>query len=281
MTEVFRIELVDQARRESAVRRDSIPEMRQVFRVDEASMHAWQNLGYGPAEKQFFEKRFNTDIAYEMGIAMIGLLGPAKSADEIKRFVESEEGSDAVVWATRHVRGSSELRDRLRKGAPVIFKVAKKDLGRAKRAVSGLIDSAPAPGPEGYNDPENVSFTTSRGWNWVSVCETEDQEHEGELMRHCGHSNGDMFSLRDPRGRPHVTLGVDFQMKTIIELRGRTNSTVKREYWNDCYEMFKDLQGGRQRPFEFRDPFYDEGEGIEFVNKGIELGVITGPMDAD
>ncbi|MFA6159327.1 MAG: hypothetical protein WC763_06915 [Candidatus Paceibacterota bacterium] len=96
----------------------------------------------------------------------------------------------------------------------------------------------------------------SDGFSWVPL-KGGECEIEGGLMQHCGNAFGDMFSLRDPSGKPHVTLDVvdasevgksynhgleatdmvvdllkNSDAKYVIpQARGKQNSTPDKRYW--------------------------------------------------
>lgn len=97
--------------------------------------------------------------------------------------------------------------------------------------------------PEKYTGP--VVVRLEDGWT-INELTAEDCEIEGALMKHCvaGYArdvqNGRsrIFSLRDPRGLPHVTM--EFEVKKqgenepailrLVQSKGRSNASPKEEY---------------------------------------------------
>lgn len=73
------------------------------------------------------------------------------------------------------------------------------------------------------------------GFFWIKL-KREECSLEGGLMQHCGVGNGDLYSLRDPQGKPHVTLdvedlGEDGGGLVATQVRGKQNSEPDRKYW--------------------------------------------------
>lgn len=69
------------------------------------------------------------------------------------------------------------------------------------------------------------------GYTWVDLgigC----SEVEGELMQHCGlaGAGGTLFSLRDPGGKPHVTIEYDKEDNKIAQVAGKQNTRPSPKY---------------------------------------------------
>jgi uncharacterized protein YjbI with pentapeptide repeats len=82
-----------------------------------------------------------------------------------------------------------------------------------------------------------IVFDYPDGWT-VQQLGPDELEREGALMQHCV---GDycakvegggafIFSLRDPSGRPHVTMDYDPHTRTFQQVMGKQNQPPKREY---------------------------------------------------
>lgn len=59
-------------------------------------------------------------------------------------------------------------------------------------------------------------------------------------MQHCGQASGDMWSLRDKSGKPHVTL--DVVGNQAVQIRGKQNQTPDGVYWKYIEEFCKKFE---------------------------------------
>jgi hypothetical protein len=99
-------------------------------------------------------------------------------------------------------------------------------------------------GPE-WKDSSGVEFEDYNGWTIQEVNTENDLLVEGNLMNNCvgsywsernecivGSDGGTnrIFSLRDPRNEPHVTIETESSDGVILQILGHSNSTPKREY---------------------------------------------------
>lgn len=92
------------------------------------------------------------------------------------------------------------------------------------------------------------------GYYWTTV-ECDDKSKEGRAMQHCGLASGDMYSLRDPQDKPHVTVDHVKESNTIPQLRGKQNSIPEKKYFKYIKELFKKLNDPRLTDGEFNaDP---------------------------
>lgn len=109
---------------------------------------------------------------------------------------------------------------------------------------------------EKYEERERESLTDTPekvldmddGWSWVMIGSGECGI-EGKRMQHCGKASGIMYSLRDPQGKPHVTMDVSPQPDgvddgplhipagDIIQLRGKQNDMPDMKYWAKIKSM--------------------------------------------
>lgn len=112
-------------------------------------------------------------------------------------------------------------------------------------------------GEGGWQDSKPV-YTFPDGWH-IDHVGSQDLAREGELMGHCvgGYCNSvdtersTIYSLRDPKGEPHVTIeldgppigrrqGVDLN---IVQTQGKSNRAPLPEYQEKVDEWFDALRG--------------------------------------
>lgn len=95
--------------------------------------------------------------------------------------------------------------------------IASFDLAGAKAASDQWHEEQAAQGAgQGYEE-KNVVFTLSNGWTIQQVRTANDLQVEGNLMGHCVGSyckyvergSSHIYSLRDPKNQPHVTIEVE------------------------------------------------------------------------
>jgi hypothetical protein len=82
--------------------------------------------------------------------------------------------------------------------------------------------------PQGF-----VFFTFDDGWTVQRLGTREELDAEGEMMQHCVGAYFEradiltgtttIFSLRDPHGKPHVTMEYSRQTKRFVQIRGKQN----------------------------------------------------------
>lgn len=109
-------------------------------------------------------------------------------------------------------------------------------------------------------DDGKVVHSYPDGWTLRQLYEPEHLKREGESMGHCVGSYGDqlksgdlnIYSLRDPKGDPHVTHGVNFADTghsggRAMYVEGTGNSTVKPEYADKLKEYWSTIPP-EQRP---------------------------------
>lgn len=85
---------------------------------------------------------------------------------------------------------------------------------------------------------EAVEFSLADGWTVVRMLTPQALDRESSIMQHCignggydkmlGKDDIKLLSLRDPNGKPHITLEV--VGKDIVQLQGKQNSFPKRDY---------------------------------------------------
>lgn len=136
----------------------------------------------------------------------------------------------------------------------------------------------------GEHDPNKVEwpdstvlYTFPNGWH-VDEVGSGDLAQEGKLMGHCvgGYcgivESGDsvIFSLRDPKGQPHVTTEVrhdpDDKEWLIQQEQGKGNANPKSEYsamMREFYDDFGDRHGGSVYWARDAEPEEEYREGAE------------------
>ena len=221
------------------------PRLTEVFLIRETSMHAWKNLGFSPEVKEAAESKFGP-FAYEIMICMLPWFPETGKWELSKRSAEVFNtwiGFPGIGGAASKVAQEVQdpkFRAELRKVAGEVLKKIR--AGEEKRAeeIIGDLRAKRAVAPESYGKGKVLDL--GDGWAWYMVGEGECAGHEGTLMQHCGQAVGTMYSLRDPQGKPHVTLdylsepeGVDsgplHYDPGVAQLRGKQNREPDRKYW--------------------------------------------------
>lgn len=90
-------------------------------------------------------------------------------------------------------------------------------------------------------------------------------------MQHCGKANGDMYSLRDPNGKPHVTMDVDYQHQRhlVRQCKGKQNAAPDYRYWKYIGEFAKKLDA----IWATEEPMGDAEDFHNFLEHyGLEVG---------
>jgi len=95
-------------------------------------------------------------------------------------------------------------------------------------------------GPQWKNEQWN-------GWTVQKVKSENDLGAEGERMDHCvggycqsvSEGNTVIYSLRDARNRPHITMNYKPRIRKVVEIRGVANSYPKEQYKAMLTEWFK------------------------------------------
>ena len=79
------------------------------------------------------------------------------------------------------------------------------------------------------------------GFYWIDL-ETTYSKDEAEAMGHCGNTNdGDtLFSLRDSKKSPHVTVAYDSSDGAIYQMKGRQNKKPVEKYYKYIYRLLVD-----------------------------------------
>jgi 2'-5' RNA ligase len=93
-------------------------------------------------------------------------------------------------------------------------------------------------------DPSQVVLAFPDGYKWIKISGEQCGE-EGRLMSHCGTSSGgQMYSLRDPNGRPHITVeikGTNKEIEARLEELGLAYEKEYKHKENEFNNEFKQL----------------------------------------
>lgn len=85
---------------------------------------------------------------------------------------------------------------------------------------------------------DKVIVKLPNGWMWVRLDQCENSR-EGEEMQHCAtDGRGDLVSLRDPQGKPHVTMTYNQAKNTVFQVKGKQNAVPDKKYWSMMEEFF-------------------------------------------
>lgn len=128
---------------------------------------------------------------------------------------------------------------------------------------------------------KRADMTFPDGYFWVTL-EKDECDIEGGMMQHCGQAGGDMISLRDPQGKPHVTIDIiDSRSRAaadgyvvgkpelvIVQCRGKQNALPDKKYWSYIAGFLKHEKV--KIPSEFWDQYGDTPQArafYEFMDK--------------
>lgn len=108
------------------------------------------------------------------------------------------------------------------------------------------------------------------GYSIVSLKTAEALDRESGLMQHCvglgGYDEGvksgeiEILSLRDNRGRPHVTMEVDASAKTVIQIKGKQNRFPLSRYFDMLLPWLQE-QEMTVRPHDLAGGYFSTGDG--------------------
>lgn len=91
----------------------------------------------------------------------------------------------------------------------------------------------------GSGKEREVVLDLGGGWSWVRLSQ-EDCEGEGQEMQHCATDfRGDLVSLRDPQGKPHVTMTWNESRKAVYQIKGKQNRLPMEKYWPAIGKFFE------------------------------------------
>lgn len=128
-----------------------------------------------------------------------------------------------------------------------------------------------------------ITYRYDDGWT-IQRLGPDELEAEGEIMQHCvgdycesiEDESAIILSLRDPKGRPHVTIEVDGDSGLYVQIKGKQNEPPKPEYAKRVEEFigWRDSVG---RPAWFQGMFL---LGADFTNDDLS-GAEIGPYDVN
>lgn len=124
-------------------------------------------------------------------------------------------------------------------------------------------------GGEGYREgAENIVYNvqSAPGWTIRKITGEHDLEVEGEKMGHCvgGYcrmvetGQSDIYSLRDPRNEPHVTMETTGGTYNFVQIYGKQNEEPDQKYKTMIREWFDVLkENGKNVTMEFEEDIID------------------------
>jgi hypothetical protein len=245
----------------------ALPHMTSVFLLSEVTEHAWKNLGYTPEARAFVEESFPKH-PYEAAIIAAGMAGHRGAVSDLRRL----KGAASLIQREYmpDIEKHAKLRADLRRNSARIAKW--ESGGRDAEGPTGLElvyelwKAYPKEEPPGYADADEL-LGLDGGWKWVHVRDDDCQGYEGQLMQHCGKAQaGDMASLRDPQGKPHATIELNFNRSAVKQLKGKQNDVIDEKYWDAVGELLKHLKMMKGHLWSFEDNLYLQSQkGTEFL----------------
>lgn len=244
-----------------------IPRMTNVF--SEASLHAWKNLGLDQEVKTWLEASFKPDMAYLLAICYMPwvkdemeLLKDFGSESRVEAFRKAWDNDPHAIYQVLqalHKNSDPKLPGILKSDA---HRIAKMATAQAEEYFNDLNNRINIPTPAGYHDTGSAFCKSLNGWSWHNVSEQECKDHEGALMQHCGANDmGDIYSLRDPNGKPHITVEMDLTDSpwTVYQFKGKQNKAPAKKLWPYAVDFLEQLfeQNGQALWTES----YEGGEG--------------------
>ena len=240
--------------------------LRDVFLIREASMHAWKNLGFSDPSFKSEMERIYGDIAYEMAIVAMAQL--PRSGKPMEQFMNwllavAEHGMFRA-GDVKKLERSHKFRESIRKAAMQIKSAGESGID----IIDQLSDSITLPAPDDYEQAE-THMDLGDGWKWVEVTGEDCQSYEGQMMQHCGQAeSNNMLSLRDPQGKPHVTVEITLEEiddglvmiePGIAQVKGKQNAVPDKKYWPMIKKLYdslpKNLKGFGEYSSEFDELF--------------------------
>ena len=105
------------------------------------------------------------------------------------------------------------------------------------------------------------------GLYWIDL-KTNESEAEGNAMGHCGRDSSatTLFSLRDTKKSPHVTIAYNSDTKTVTQVKGRKNKKPLPQYMKYVYDFLSEMV--KQRKLEHFKWSYKvdlDDEDIEYI----------------
>lgn len=96
-------------------------------------------------------------------------------------------------------------------------------------------------------------ITSSEGYTWVSLTSHQNLARESKFMQHCvgqshhylkGIEEGvwKIYSLRDTQNKPHCTIQHEIITNSIVQIKGKQNTTVIGKYQRACCEFLSWLK---------------------------------------
>jgi hypothetical protein len=159
-------------------------------------------------------KVFKADLSYNN-----------QNAWEAREWFEDAYGRSLLDFLRKHPQSAKDF-EKIEPGHEVYLVV--RDI--VKRAVSGKDVSQ-------LKARAEIKFPD--GFFWMKL-DPEECRAEGDAMGHCGQDDrGDLWSLRDKQGKPHVTMTYAPEKKTVFQIKGKQNAIPDKRYWDYILSFFK------------------------------------------
>ena len=125
------------------------------------------------------------------------------------------------------------------------------------------------------------------GWSVQKVISENDLLVEGNRMNHCvgdycrqvQSGSTEIYSLRDPKNEPHVTIEIDPEYNEIIQILGNSNTEPAEEYKVYIRQWFEEFQEKRpglklrgEDAFDFDFHYVDNRDIDEEINRIVYQG---------
>ena len=154
-----------------------------------------------------------------------------KDLQQVK-WGEVEEISARLIDYLRHLKAASEPFERM----SVPYAITKSEKWHESLKTAKTVSDV--------EDGTKVVLELAQGYYWVEVTGMQSLDREGKIMGHCvgsycnevseGHKQ--IYSLRDSKNQPHVT--VEVEGKDIMQIKGKTNDEVIPKYRPFVYPFF-------------------------------------------
>jgi hypothetical protein len=160
-------------------------------------------------------KVFKADLSYNN-----------QNAWEAREWFEDAYGRSLLDFLRKHPQSAKDF-EKIEPGHEVYLVV--RDI--VKRAVSGKDVSQ-------LKARAEIKFPD--GFFWMKL-DPEECRAEGDAMGHCGQDDrGDLWSLRDKQGNPHVTMTFDGEI--VHQIKGKGNRIPDQKYWDHIKKFFEKTQ---------------------------------------
>ena len=116
-------------------------------------------------------------------------------------------------------------------------------------------------------DNTKILYESINGYKWVEVLDGASLKREGKLMNHCvgffvneshlEQNNEVIYSLRDDKNQPHLTMKYSPNLNSVVELKGNSNSYIDSNNFR-YLEYLQDFLSNHLKPLSFKDNIFSE-----------------------